>query len=1409
MTGVRSRCLVLIGMLAALLLAPASARAQDVRLPPIDLHLFIDRSQSIYDINAKDSPHKQIFAVLPTLLLKPLGEWNRPLLVTGDNLYLYTFGDGVSTARKVEVGSDLGEALNDVDDDVRQTGVALTTEFDTLLASIAANPAIRPRPDERLRIVVIASDFVHERAKKLTNSPDDDDACDLVDNTNGAHWQAIKQRLQALSDWTASDQPAGERIQYPVLFVSLLIVHEAKILDEYRRKGSQRWYPACVREALQKRPVNAQFESLLSAKTIGGNSFSKDIRALGEHLKAQVNQAALMPLSIDQGGSRCYGLAAAPRMHCELALRNPGSAENAARRALLRSTESAAPVATVPFTTEVRVPSRSVSPRPPVIGTLDFGKADAARLAPLGQGKQVFVSIQDDSGRVARPVPVRLEADAPLEIESARVERTSKTDPYRLRLTVRNRNGLAKEPLSVALYRAASGQDALSPAIKVLASGTAAAGDLKEGDQRELETEPLPAAVAALISPDQPLFVELAYRNAVSGMAVSGRQRIAVPDLRPLTVTRARAEPSETAPGGWRLTVEAASPDSGARAVEGLQVLGGPPNDLRALHDNWIAPIGSASLGQATGSVVADLPLGVAERLVLRDTLTVQLSDAVTEKPSQPYAIEVRSSVGGALKPAGKPDRVDAAAGHLSIAVKVAKDGRGPAAVAKLRLRPITGAAAAVDIRVEPRLVYPDREAPLVQGSIPMSALGELADQRQARLSIVDTFDGEGTGTIDIDLPKRPALAASDAHFGPDGNGNIAVVFTVRNPGVRPATLTGASLGDRPDEVPLTVRQIEIQSGPQGTAGETVTAPLPVQDYARVNPGRAQRLWLKEANPDEPPKSVTVAPVQDIALHAREPRLTDDGQSLQLRVVNPTFQNPAPHKLYLKRVLLAASKAAEPIELESDGPVEIPPGDSGTLVRLKLDSLHQKWLGRILDTGADIAVVAPLSLIETLPDPAPRHPADDRWATLSIPRPKAVDVRVEGEPGQVIQDNQLKVKLENTGGIVNHVTGLRLWDAKTRKVIVDRLPLSSSDTPVPVLPGDPVTVTSAKLKPDQLARLYQANKVVIQAVDGTKTTAMPESTSGNTAVLDVFDIVVTEELVQAVVAGQPHYTVIKANLAIRRQDGTELTGRQFKAHLVLGSDKTPRSIEFEPRLNGTNVPVTLAWKIDGTPKLANSSITFESADVELRKSPSEHAIPAEPKEVWANTLLLGFGAIGSYIFFVALVLVTRRIHLRAGNLSWADMFHAADRVLTAIEKWWKRLAGAFAIVVALLGTSFAVFTWTDFKLGSSIGNAIFVVALIVLMGSLAIFMFWRLITAPCATLIRKGEAPVAYEVLAHRQFKVFTRCVLAVGAVLFVIWWMAHASFVPYDPSKADFQYPNKSQQPVSRTADRSDGGKA
>jgi hypothetical protein len=157
-----------------------AVQAQQQTLPSVDIHVYLDVSGTIFT-GQSDGPNFKIVEMLRSLFDAPI-EGGRTFTSPNDSIHLNTFGqevkpfgsaiDGGSKAARDKLLDDFAKSRKPGKDVPPQQAPDQQTRFDSLLDSIRRTIEIRSSGAERLKVIIIASDFVHDasgESKKFCN----------------------------------------------------------------------------------------------------------------------------------------------------------------------------------------------------------------------------------------------------------------------------------------------------------------------------------------------------------------------------------------------------------------------------------------------------------------------------------------------------------------------------------------------------------------------------------------------------------------------------------------------------------------------------------------------------------------------------------------------------------------------------------------------------------------------------------------------------------------------------------------------------------------------------------------------------------------------------------------------------------------------------------------------------------------------------------------------------------------------------------------------------------------------------------------------------------------------------------------------------------------------------------------
>lgn len=413
---------VIVGAVFAAFGATKTATAQTSAsgLPPIDLFVYLDNSQTLFSGGA-DSPAKSVVEMLKAVVREPINAGGRNFLTRGDRVYLYTFGKEVLPFEQGLDGGDAGALNTALDRFIANPSADKTTEIDKLLRSITNNPRLKEERNSRLKVILIASDFLHD-ASNAAKTNTKKGVCDLLDAYKKSGVSAVDPEIKALQAAVADPGAA-----LPVFFASLVVTPKD---SDFKSKE----YRTCAMETGRLRPIVQGLQKELGAAVIDHDQAKNDVSSFARGFVEAVQKATLPRLTVERGSCRPRGEESAS---CALTVRNRGGAANEASKATLTAGSGGRTLA-------ARSISPSVSVPPGGSATISFELSGEEARAVNGAGA-LAVRLEDNGRGVGGTFNLTKDEPKGVIIDRAEAEPRGAGAGYSLILYLKNSEPHAKQ----------------------------------------------------------------------------------------------------------------------------------------------------------------------------------------------------------------------------------------------------------------------------------------------------------------------------------------------------------------------------------------------------------------------------------------------------------------------------------------------------------------------------------------------------------------------------------------------------------------------------------------------------------------------------------------------------------------------------------------------------------------------------------------------------------------------------------------------------------------------------------------------------------------------------------------------------------------------------------------------------
>ncbi|MCG5238746.1 hypothetical protein ACIU1J_23495 [Azospirillum doebereinerae] len=1380
------------------------AEAQD--LPPIDLHVYIDGSGSVFNPRNEASPHKTIVAMIKGLVDEPVGSGERamPLIRVGSRITVSTFGGAtVRDKYALTVNSARAELAASLDRLLDESDAVKTTDFGPLFESIKKSAAEWSRSDGHLHMVLIASDFIQEEAEKLRPSrkraPGNAkaDVCDYLSFPTGAHQTRLRAPLGDLA--TFVNQFNGDRESgYPVVFIGL------RVAPAVTRNPA---YDACVARAFNERwTLKAMENAPLSIETVDFDLYKQQLSGFVKRLNQIVEDATGNGLRIDEKASLCFRDPAQKTVGCTLGVVNgtdrPISLEGFSFHRDRNDSKAGGA-------------QESRLPRPPLVLPREQRKVEVeltgADAAPFMAMFSIPVSVSNRGN--TRPVKAFIKAyeDTPPQVTGkVTAKRFAADKPYRLTLPLANESGKRRKPIQVAFSSSPDGGADLG---QIFAPQT---DFLDTGAKVELPPLTLESSdLTSALDEGRPVYMTLRSEDERGNSAWAKPVSMDATRYGAAIVTDITAISSNGRE--WSLQVGMRSPDPSVRTVTDLEIYYG--DDKRLLDTLSTSAIVKAA--QASTSFPFPASPVVAEALAEGRPLMGAIRDSLSGKLSDRVAITRQRPERMLLKPVSA--RVDGNDGELlDLRIGVANEGHFNGRLSALRLNAAGGEASPVKIALGsqsvmiPRLPQGGRAAPFeIRVPVPFKDLGELAERRPLALKLVDQDGLESQEAIPIEnMPGKQPLRVGDAHFGAGGpNQSIALIATVRNPASSRSTIQAVRFGADGAaggvEVKLQSPQAVEGSVPGGKPAEArLVLPIPESLLPTINPALRQTALLVEAGQDRnaQPESFPVTALDRVSLELKNGTISQGKLVLDL-------YNESDHTLYFQEAWLATSaldSTSTPLKAKPLTPTPVP-GKQTRSVEVLLEPDHNRVLKKP-DAGLDaqprtVWVCARSQLEETQTPPTC---AVGAGRLVTIPLPSPVRLSLSPDPLEQIPKGStaINLRLVNTGTVPNRVTAVDLWTRDVSRRLGTVL-LQEEKTVQPTTGttgGKPALGEEAKTQalPDPLFNAaYGQQSLLLCPFDETSRPGVPPNapdTNCGPLKMDSFEFTVQDSLIQRVQIGNPPYTVVRATVKVKRQRQSALENMAFYADLRPSDDSQAHRVEvLRPEiLMGLETELLLGWYLEGDITVKNPTIQFGSTTLHVKEATRKHPLTVEPIEIWMNAGLAMITAVVAMAVFFIIVLL-----MYFGNINHFSLSAVKDVIVNLPElvkkgRAWINMIESFspsivALIGAILLTNYSVISHGIIGYGYSQGT-IFIGLGIAAASIVLVFLEYHLIvTWRAAVLVHKASGYVEYPRFIARRFcRGFLPTAMGTVVLVVALGWAVSNWLSPFNPKNAP--YNNKTQ---------------
>lgn len=1372
----------------AVLLCPLPAGAQDlppVDLPAIDLHVYIDRSRSVYDPKNEKSPHRAILDMIKALADQPTGT-RSPLIRQGSTITTSSFGDGIRPATTITVGSDREELSRSIDR-LRDLGThAGTTDFAPAFKDILSSMEGWKAHEENLQVVLIASDFVQEelpglRQKKGKNGPGSSpaDACDYLDFSTGPHIDRFAEPLvqlgNAVRGWNDSRS-------LPIVFIGLRVKPAPTYLGQ-----AGKTYRDCFNRAFEGQWVLDRMKGPTTLSSLDYDSLQTQLPDLVKRLSDIVATASSQGPAIDPNNSRCLRDTAKVTLDCTITVVNHGTQDRVIEKVVFSAPGGGTPVDKVPPNRPIVAKSNSRS--------LSIALEGAAA-QPFMRSEGPLVNLVAD--KPFRPKPVRIDfaEDRGLELTGT-IEATRSTADrnYAVTLDLRNAVDKKRKPDAISFSEQPNGS---APFARTVIPGDQ--GYLSNDQKVSIPLELGREATEALES-GRARYVILHSSDEAGAPGPVKAVPLKVRRYAPVVMMTAFANSVDGE--DWGLRIEARSPDQSGRTVNQLSFT----ERAGRVEVAKIDPPAAVELPQSGGNLSFSAPAGLAQALNEGRALDVAIIDGQSGKPSTPIKVTRETPARNLLAPvSARVEEVNQ--DQLKIRLQIRSGSKYPAAVTELKFLSTLSDAEPVSVRLPEPMRFNgggpvNREQTV---DIDRKALGKLAELPTLMMRPVDANGVESQGQVRVEnLPGKQRLRVIEAKFGPASESDpaIAIAGVIHNPSSSQTTVTGI----RPAVTSRSPAEAALSLSPQltvpGGENRPFTLVLPSDRMADFPPTALVRAMLVEQGlPANGPsaEAFEIAPLERVSLELRSAAI-EDGK-LSLTVVNKTKV-----RLHLKSVWLAPSSidADKRREVLREPPEPIAPNGQPHKVLIPLTSQENAILkpgGVRPDT---IWICARTELEAAIGAGVNCAPAAD--GSAKVPKPTALRAVLTGDPSKYLEGRPARIKLGlvNPGEVANEARAVEFWgaegDASPRPLGTLALSERVIVQPEPRKPGGAgggVMAFTQVIGDDLFGKAYGYEKLWLCPVDETRSAAdvaKHDPDNCGRIFLDYLSISPVDMQIQNVQLGYPNYKLIRGKIRIERMwDYPMPQGLSLTARLKPSPDGKERLVKvaLPNGMPSSRVEEVVAWQLSGDVKISEPTLSFSDANFPANTDRT-YPLAAEQIDIKVNFVNSLFIAGGLFLVFVIAKAIYNKKFNMVGmfipRITWKSAKNAVEE--------GKYIVNMISYVINLMpipvlgigGISLtALFGWMRYETSL----ATFFWSFLVFLAILFVFgvIQWGLVTRSSKKHVESGNKPAPYPLFVRTRVLWGFVPAATVAAMLIVgvsYWWADKLR--PYDPHETPHHF--------------------
>lgn len=1327
--------------------APAMVQgtgAGDQSLPPFDLLVFLDRSKTIFTGAGAGAPNERVAEMLRTVFERQIDGGRRTFVAAGDRVNLYTFGSDVKTiAERVDGGSR--EALNAAVGRFGDVAGDENTDFSRLLTAVTENPVLNAR-DNRLKLVMIASDFVDDPFNNARRTKDKLGVCDLLDQYRNGKKTRLDPQIKSLADLLEQSAAGGSVRPY----VGMLIVEPKK--EDYPGlklfADNKDNYLNCVLQTVAAAAIPTTLAENIGAEPIRYDEVANDADAFAKRFVDAVFRATLPRLLIEGGECRQRRQG----IECTLALRNSARVSNAVSRVRFFPDGKDQ----VPFDVSANI---RLAPGQAGTLTLPIPAPEAARLA----AGRIVVAIEDEGVGTSARKEIGLNIPSAPIMRSIESSRTLATEPLKVTAMVENPNREPIVPKALRFFDAETagnplGESLLDTATAFEPGGSAAltvAAPLL-AQQRLLRSEPV-YATAGFMMPDSETPLE------------SQRLRVGIPNLTPLIVSKARVESAEGSQTEFDLLIDVQNSSGPSKRVTEVRLFSKSEGE---------PPVGSIVVPQ--GQEIGPLPVPLRLRLpssvsqLVTGSLYVAVVDSQTGQPSAIVAATAPPTL-AQLRLTKAEIRPAAEDGRFELEAVVENPGGANSSVMEISLHSGQGGPLFKRLVVPgPRRTVGGRRSQTVIFPLTEESDRDVVETRGLEAGCIDGLGKECANRIAVANSLRPTpLQIRSAAWGEPKDGNPTLALDFFNPGGISVTLERLF--------------VERPGNPAGRLQLPLPNPVDVgyQKTVRVSVVYREEIW-EQAHPRDRvmlvpeckqvdctgvKREVPALPETALIMSKEGVSWTVDGAAPSVTI---TVRNPLGFPQPVKSVWLAADETGRQSMLVTNYAGAARPRVPERPGELKLPvAFGPETMGLLGGEQIFLCVVGAYDADALAESFNCRQP----WLAVPVGNRSAVKPLINPENAFERQARRLTVRAVNDGALPQKVFAVAVDPADGGKPMLISLP-----APVTVNRGQSIPV-QVPLSPEDVTRLEAAGTAKVAFVDMLNRMAPPDNRIATSeAVLETnhYEIKVTDAK-RHVVYGSGGRANVIAHIKVTRQSLGY--GDHQKVMLWLadaGGGKLPGTDkEIDLTFNGQKAVVAPVWVIKPDANAITGSIAHAHASI-AGKLPSAADALVEVDELrgWMNEACTYLFVLGAGILGAGLLLRTRwlrqkirflqKLRLPGGSLNHI-LTNAANfttifgglSITPSVVRWFTEEAGAGGL-----------HNWLTNSIGVLIAENVFICALIGGVISLS-SSIW--INCSIAKTLQNGVICIEFQELIERRLRsvFFVVNGSAVGFfILAILFWM-------------------------------------